>query len=103
MSHALSKARRDSGCSARGPADMIEALVVGQLYSNEEIFKSLKVSNAGGVRLSLQDKAVSRAVIMTSSRHSTALARIRTRTGWKPAIDFYCGGETRRADAGWRK
>src|ERR1035441_9026464 len=45
---------------------MIEALVVGQLYSNEEIFKSLKVSNAGGIRLSLQDKAVLRAAIMTS-------------------------------------
>jgi len=45
---------------------MIDALVVGQLYSNEEIFKSLKVSNAGGIRLSLQDKAVLRAAIMTS-------------------------------------
>jgi HJR/Mrr/RecB family endonuclease len=45
---------------------MIEALIVGQLYSNEEIFKSLKVSNAGGIRLSLQDKAVLRAAIMTS-------------------------------------
>jgi hypothetical protein len=45
---------------------MIEALVVGQLYSNEEIFRSLKVSNAGGIRLSLQDKAVLRAAIMTS-------------------------------------
>jgi hypothetical protein len=42
---------------------MIEALVVGQLYSNEEIFKSLKVSNAGGIRLSLQDRAVLRAAI----------------------------------------
>jgi hypothetical protein len=45
---------------------MIEALVVGQLYSNEEIFSSLKVSNAGGIRVSLQDNAVLRAVIMTS-------------------------------------
>jgi hypothetical protein len=45
---------------------MIESLVVGQLYSNEEIFKSLKVSNAGGIRLSLQDKTVQRAAIMTS-------------------------------------
>src|SRR5712691_161111 len=44
----------------------MEALVVGQLYSNEEIFKSLQVSNAGGIRLSLQDKVVLRAVIMTS-------------------------------------
>jgi HJR/Mrr/RecB family endonuclease len=45
---------------------MIESLAVGQLYSNEEIFKSLKVSNAGGIRLSLQDKTVLRATIMTS-------------------------------------
>jgi len=45
---------------------MIEALVVGELYSNEEIFRSLNVSNAGGIRLSLHDKAVLRAVIMTS-------------------------------------
>ena len=45
---------------------MFDALVVGQLYSNEEIFKSLKVSNAGGIRLSLKDKAVMRAVVMTS-------------------------------------
>src|SRR3989442_209107 len=45
---------------------MFDALVVGRLYSNKEIFKSLKVSNAGGIRLSLQDRAVLRAVIMTS-------------------------------------
>jgi hypothetical protein len=45
---------------------MIEALEVGQLYSNEEIYKSLKVSNAGGIRLSLRDRAILRAVIMTS-------------------------------------
>jgi HJR/Mrr/RecB family endonuclease len=45
---------------------MIESLVVGQLYSNEEIFRSLKVSNAGGIRLALQDETVLRAVIMTS-------------------------------------
>jgi len=47
---------------------MIQALEVGQLYSNEEIFRSLKVSNAGGIRLSLQDKAILRAVIMTSEQ-----------------------------------
>jgi HJR/Mrr/RecB family endonuclease len=45
---------------------MIDALTVGQLYSNEEIFESLKVSNAGGIRLSLQGKSVQRAIIMTS-------------------------------------
>ena len=36
---------------------MIESLIVGQLYSNDEIFKSLKLSNAGGIRLSLGNKA----------------------------------------------
>lgn len=45
---------------------VIEALVVGQLYSNEDIFRSLNVSNAGGIRLALQDSAIRRAVIMTS-------------------------------------
>ena len=45
---------------------MFDALVSGQLYSNEEIFRSLKVSNAGGIRLSLQGRAVIRAVVMTS-------------------------------------
>jgi hypothetical protein len=44
----------------------MQELEIGQLYSNEEIFRSLKVSNAGGIRLSLQDKIVLRAVIMTS-------------------------------------
>src|SRR5260370_896117 len=48
---------------------MIEALEVGHLYSNEEIFRSLKVGNAGGVRLSLLDKAVLRAVCMTSGQN----------------------------------
>lgn len=45
---------------------MIGDLVVGQLYSNEEIFTSLRVSNAGGVRVSLQGNAVLRAVVMTA-------------------------------------
>jgi HJR/Mrr/RecB family endonuclease len=45
---------------------MIEALEIGQLYSNDEIFRSLKVSNAGGIRVSLQDKAILRAIVMTS-------------------------------------
>lgn len=48
---------------------MIEALEVGHLYSNEEIFRSLKVGNAGGIRLSLLDKAVLRAVVMTSEQN----------------------------------
>ncbi|HEV8146430.1 MAG TPA: restriction endonuclease [Bryobacteraceae bacterium] len=45
---------------------MIDALVVGQHYSNEEIFSSLRVSNAGGIRVSLNGRAVLRAVVMTS-------------------------------------
>ena len=48
---------------------MIEILEVGQLYSNDEIFRSLKVGNAGGIRLSLLDKAVLRAVVMTSEQN----------------------------------
>src|SRR5260370_31304487 len=45
---------------------MIEALAVGHLYSNEEIFETLAVSNAGGIRVSVESKAVRRAVVMTS-------------------------------------
>lgn len=45
---------------------MIKEFNIGQLYSNEEIFKTLKVANAGGIRLSIQEKAVMRAAIMTS-------------------------------------
>jgi hypothetical protein len=41
-------------------------LVIGMLYSNEEIFKGLGVSNAGGIRLHTRDKAIIRAVIMTT-------------------------------------
>jgi hypothetical protein len=47
---------------------MIEALQVGKLYANDEIFGSLKVSNAGGIRLGLQGGAVLRAAIFTSVR-----------------------------------
>jgi HJR/Mrr/RecB family endonuclease len=53
----------------RQAALMIETLEVGQLYSNEEIFRSLKVGNAGGIRLSLMEKAVMRAVVMTSEQN----------------------------------
>jgi len=45
---------------------MITELIVGQLYSNDDIFKALKVGNAGGIRLAIQDKVVMRAVIMAS-------------------------------------
>jgi Restriction endonuclease len=47
---------------------MTEILEIGRLYSNEQIFKSLRVSNAGGIRLAMRDNAVVRAVIMTSVR-----------------------------------
>lgn len=49
----------------RQTSDM-EALVIGTLYSNEEIYKNLLVSNAGGIRLRIQDKAVLRAVVLPS-------------------------------------
>ena len=57
----------------RGKEKDMEELVVGTLYSNEQIYKSLTVSNAGGIRLRIQDKTVLRAVIMTSiqSFHAT--------------------------------
>jgi hypothetical protein len=48
---------------------MLAELAIGQLYSNDEIFRSLKVSNAGGIRLSIADKAVLRATIMTSDEN----------------------------------
>jgi HJR/Mrr/RecB family endonuclease len=46
----------------------MEELAIGTLYSNEEIYKTLTVSNAGGIRLRTQDNAVLRAVIMTSTQ-----------------------------------
>lgn len=45
---------------------MLKNFAIGQLYSNEDIFKTLNVANAGGIRLSIKEKAVLRAVIMTS-------------------------------------
>jgi hypothetical protein len=51
---------------ARWMASMIDSLVVGRLYSNEEIFRSLKVANAAGSAFRWGAKAVLRAVIMTS-------------------------------------
>ncbi len=46
---------------------MIEKLIVGNLYSNEEILKSLEVSNAGGIRLRVRAGFPTRAAIMTSA------------------------------------
>lgn len=45
---------------------MIEELTIGEFYSNESIFTALRVGNAGGIRLSLLEKSVSRVAIMTS-------------------------------------
>jgi hypothetical protein len=45
---------------------MITELIVGELYSNDDISTAIKVGNAGGIRLSLRDKSVARAVIMAS-------------------------------------
>jgi hypothetical protein len=45
---------------------MIKEFVVGDFYSNEEIFKTLHVANAGGVRLSIKEGLAFKAAIMTS-------------------------------------
>lgn len=45
---------------------VIQEFIVGHCYSNDDIFKALKVGNAGGIRLSTQDKAVMRVAIMAS-------------------------------------
>src|SRR3989338_821249 len=45
---------------------MIKEFVVGSLYSNEEIFKTLHVANAGGIRLSIKEGVVFKVTIMTS-------------------------------------
>jgi len=47
---------------------MLTEFKVGSLYSNDEIFKSLGVSNAGGIRVSVENNSVVRATIMTSVR-----------------------------------
>ena len=47
-------------------SSLLKEFMIGQLYSNEEIFQTLQVGNAGGIRLSIHDRAVTRAVIMTS-------------------------------------
>jgi len=49
-------------------APQIEMFQVGEIYSNEEIYKSLNLSNAGGVRIRLDGKLnVRRMAVMTSS------------------------------------
>ena len=45
---------------------MPESLAVGELYSNEEIYTSPEVSNAGRIRTRVRGGRVERAVVMTS-------------------------------------
>ncbi|HET7626518.1 MAG TPA: restriction endonuclease [Verrucomicrobiae bacterium] len=46
--------------------ETIGQFIVGELYSNEEIFKSFSVANAGGLRFRMDNGDISRAVLMTS-------------------------------------
>lgn len=48
---------------------MIQEFVIGNNYSNEDIFRTLKVANAGGIRLSVDGDTVVRAAIMTSVKN----------------------------------
>lgn len=51
---------------------ILNQFIVGELYSNEEIFKSFNVANAGGLRFRMENVSINRAVLMTS----VPLARI---------------------------
>jgi HJR/Mrr/RecB family endonuclease len=55
--------------------NMLDTFELGQLYSNEEIYTSLGVGNAGGVRADiLEDGSLRRLVIMTSAPDARQLA-----------------------------
>lgn len=47
-------------------SEILDSFIVGQLYSNAEIYKSFTVANAGGLRFKMFDGNISRAVLMTS-------------------------------------
>src|SRR6266566_3997524 len=47
-------------------SDFIDRFVVGNLYSNSEIYKSFNVANAGGLRFRMVEDSIRRAVLMTS-------------------------------------
>jgi len=47
-------------------SDILNSFVVGQLYSNAEIYKSFVVATAGGLRFRIVDDNISHAVLMTS-------------------------------------
>jgi hypothetical protein len=46
--------------------EVLENFIVDELYSNEEIFKSFEVANAGGLRFRIAKGEILRAVLMTS-------------------------------------
>src|SRR4029078_3864897 len=49
------------------PDAVLGEFEIGRLYSNEEIYRSLQVGNAGGIRSSVTDEGtVRRLVVMTS-------------------------------------
>lgn len=47
-------------------SEILDSFVVGQLYSNAEIYKSFVVATAGGLRFRIADGKISHAVLMTS-------------------------------------
>lgn len=47
-------------------SETLDQFIVGKLYSNEEIFRSFNVANAGGLRFRMANNQISRAVLMTS-------------------------------------
>ena len=46
---------------------MLDKLTIGRLYSNDDIFRSLNLSNAGGIRVRVEADMVIRAAILTST------------------------------------
>ena len=64
---------------------MVDELIVGQLYSNDEIITSLKVGNAGGIRLCAPGGDVVRGAVMTADEGLHG-------TGEKPYNDRLEGG-----------
>ena len=62
---------------------MVDELIVGQLYSNEEIITSLNVGNAGGIRLSAPAGDVVRAAIMTADEGLHGTGEKPTTIDWR--------------------
>jgi hypothetical protein len=55
--------------------DANDSFAIGELYSSEEIQKSLNVGNAGGVRVSISSGGVVRRLVIMTSLLDTKLAR----------------------------